>query len=123
MKRIYFSLLLSLLAICGYAQTTYYYQGGTFTTAANWNTAADGSGAPASVFTGATDTWIVTTTNPLTANAAWTVAGALQINGTCTISTNPTITGGITVNAGGSLIQNAASTAAAPGTRTMPCSR
>lgn len=114
MKRIYLSLLLSLLAICGYAQTTYYYQGGTFTTASNWNTAADGSGSPASVFTGATDTWIVTTTNPLTANAAWTVAGALQIDGTCTISTNPTITGGITVNSGGSLIQNAASTAAAP---------
>jgi hypothetical protein len=107
------SLFCCLSSIASFA-TNYYYQGGTFTTAANWNDNPVGGGGTPVDFTNGADVWIVTSTNALLVNAVWSVAGQLQIDGTCTISTNPTITGGITVNSGGTLNQNATNTATVP---------
>lgn len=50
MKKLIFTLLSCMVLSCAFSQTTYYWVGGTATgawgTAANWNTALDGSGTP-----------------------------------------------------------------------------
>ncbi len=109
-------MLLVALSFSGFA-TTYYYQSGTFTAAGSWNTNPAGGGTAATVFTNSADIWVVRTA--LTMNAAWTVAGQLWIGdgataNTVTITTNPAISGGITVKSGAVLAQNAASTATNP---------
>ena len=68
-------LLLAIVFCCmgfaGEAQTTYYYQSGDFTVAANWNTDPGGAGTTPADFTNAADTWVVAT--DLDINAPWTL--------------------------------------------------
>ena len=68
MKKILFTLLLSLLAGFSFAQTTYYWVGGLagttgINTGANWNTDPGGMGSPRPSSSGATDILIFDGTN------------------------------------------------------------
>ena len=79
MKQVTFTFLLFFLACATFAQTTYYWVGGTsntWLTPANWNTALNGSGSPRSSTT-VTDILIIDGTNIGGANAA---TGAVSIN-------------------------------------------
>ncbi len=88
MKRIVFALMVMLTAGCAYGQTTYYWVGGTaptnITTAANWNTALNGTGSPRPSSTGTTDILVFDGTN---------VGGAVPTVGTVIVPVNGGVSG------------------------------
>lgn len=90
MKRILFTMLLSLFAGLLYSQTTYYWVGGTTPTTSvtigtNWNTSLDGLGSTRPSSTGATDILVFDGTN---------VGGTVPATGTATILVNGSFTCG-----------------------------
>jgi len=90
MKRILFTMLLSLFATLLYSQTTYYWVGGTapttsITIGTNWNTSLDGLGSTRPSSSGATDILVFDGTN---------VAGTVPATGPVTVLANGSITCG-----------------------------
>lgn len=88
MKKILFTLLLSLLAGFSFAQTTYYWVGGLagttgINTGANWNTDPGGMGSPRPSSSGATDILIFDGTN---------LGGSTPATGSATILASAGIT-------------------------------
>jgi hypothetical protein len=95
------------------AQTPYYFISGTLSTAANWNTARDGSGTALINFTTNNRTYVIQSGQTVTNSAAWSISGTtskLQIenNATLTASTAVTLSANTTfqVDNGGTYIHN-----------------
>jgi len=86
MKRILLLMILSCMAITGFAQTTYYWVGGTaegnINTANKWNTKLDGTGVTRSAIT-TTDVLVIDGSN---------IGGAVVTQGTALIHLNTTTT-------------------------------
>lgn len=116
MKKIIFTFLVLLTAICGYSQTTYYWVGGvgpvSFTANSNWNTAQNGTGTTRSA-SAATDVLIINgtniggtvpTTGTVTATITSTSLGQLRLTGNANVvflrPTGGGGTGTMTINGG-----------------------
>ncbi len=102
MKRILLLMILSCMAITGFAQGTYYWIGGTgsvtpisFVTNSNWNTALDGSGANRSGSANAADILIFDGSN---------VGGSVATQGTVNTTVGTTAFGQLILRNGASLI-------------------
>ncbi|MDN4166242.1 T9SS type A sorting domain-containing protein [Cytophagales bacterium LB-30] len=111
--RVFLVQLLVLLSLSSFAQT-YYSQGtNNFSIVSNWNTAIDGSGSsPASI--GAFD-YVIQDGHTITLNNSYTINSLIVGNGTSgslVLSDNNnrtlTISGGLTINNGASVIANGA---------------
>lgn len=85
------------------AGTTYYSKNSqNLSTASNWNTATDGSGSDATVFTGASDIFIVQAGHTCTMGSSTAITGTLTVNGTLTPDAAAVISGG-TLNGSGTV--------------------
>lgn len=85
---------------CG---TTYYSKNSeNLSTESNWNTATDGSGSDATVFTGASDIFIVQAGHTCTMGSSTAITGTLTVNGTLTPDAAAVISGG-TLNGSGTV--------------------
>lgn len=115
MKRFYLlTTFISIMCFSSFATTWYSLSSASNATVlASWNSSSTGGGSTPTTFGAGADIWIIQT-NGMTCAATWTVAGSLQIGsggvGSLSVTTSPTITGKITVNAGGLLTINTTGT-------------
>ncbi|MES2703282.1 MAG: hypothetical protein V4649_11610 [Bacteroidota bacterium] len=82
MKKVYLSLLLSILCIAGYAQTTYYNVANstTLNSTGQWGTAPDGSGTNPGNFTTSGDVFNLVNGSSGTIGAAWALGAGVTLN-------------------------------------------
>jgi hypothetical protein len=93
MKRL-FTFLSLVLCVYNISAATFYSKGNLpAQTAANWNSATNGTGTDAVIsdFTSLGNIFVVQTGNTMTASAAWVVTGSIQVEGTLVVNSGITI--------------------------------